>query len=84
LQVPRLATDQALRTLDIRLAPDGNMKADLGHLRGVRREWGEKARVRYLPQVYAWLNFLSIITLKKLTKQEVIIPHCFKSAANVL
>jgi len=62
----RLAPHKAERTLGVRLAPDGNNKAELVHLRDLATKWANRMRTGHLPRHLVWQSLQTTI-LKSLS-----------------
>ena len=57
----RLALSDARQTLGVRLAPDGNNKAEVEHLTSIAVRWGDRIRTGHLPRRASWLALTSTI-----------------------
>ncbi len=57
----RLQPFEARRTLGVRLAPDGNNRAEYQYLRQTAEDWREKIRTGHLPRHEAWLAMTTTI-----------------------
>lgn len=60
----RLPLDQAERTLGVRIAPDGNNKAEAAYLRNCAQEWADKVRTGSLSDHLAWQALTCTIMAK--------------------
>ena len=60
-QLERLPASSAIRMLGVRLAPDGNNKAELAYLRSIAKQWAERIRNGHLPHHLAWQSLQSSI-----------------------
>ena len=60
----RLPTYEARRTLGVRLAPDGNNKAEHAYLRAQSQAWGDQVRSGHLPRHLAWQALTSTLLPK--------------------
>ncbi len=64
--IERLEPTEARRTLGVRLALDGNFRAEVEYLHTIATDWADKVRVGHVKRTTAWLNLTSTI-LRKLS-----------------
>ena len=64
--IERLEPTKAQRTLGVRLALDGNFKAEVEYLHTIATDWADKVQVGHVKRTTAWLNLTSTI-LRKLS-----------------
>jgi hypothetical protein len=60
-QLERLEPSEARRTLGVRLAPDGNNRAECEHLREVSEQWADYIRTGFLPRPLVWTALMSTV-----------------------
>jgi hypothetical protein len=58
----RLEPWEAERTLGVRLAPDGNMDAQMKYMENKASEWAERIRTGHLPRHLTWLAWKTTIS----------------------
>jgi len=57
----RIGPAEGRRTLGVRIAADGNSRAEFSYLIGVSSTWAEQIRTGHLPRHLAWQAFLSTL-----------------------
>ena len=57
----RLPVEDAQRTLGVRLAPDGNNKAQFEYMRDKVQDWADKIRTGHLPRHLTWQSLVTTI-----------------------
>ena len=62
--VERKGPAEAVRTLGIRVAPDGNNKDELAYLLNCAIEWAENIRSKHIPKDLVWLSMVTGIFRK--------------------
>jgi len=68
--VERLPVSEARRTLGVRLAPDGNNKAEFEYLQEQSHKWQDQVRASHLPRHLAW----QVLTLSLMPKLKYSLP----------
>ena len=62
--IQRIATTTAIRTVGVRIAPDGNNKEELTYLKEQIGIWTDRARSSRLPKSLVWLSLTTGILQK--------------------
>jgi hypothetical protein len=60
-QLERLEPSEARRTLGVRLAPDGNNRAEHEHLRSISEQWADYICTGFLPRPLVWTALMTTI-----------------------
>ncbi len=63
-QLERLEPSEARRTLGVRLAPDGNNRAEFEHLQEISAQWADRIRTGFLPRHLVWTALTSTVLPK--------------------